>query len=128
SPALVPAVPLLAELLKRAGFSTAAFVSAAVLESSSGLDRGFDVYSDEFEKGAATAQFLNTVQKRGDRTTAEATTWLDKVAPTLGAAGRLFLWLHLYDPHDPYEPPEPYASRHRAQPYDGEVEWSDDLV
>jgi arylsulfatase A-like enzyme/Flp pilus assembly protein TadD len=128
SPALVPAVPLLAEVLKKAGFRTAAFVSSAVLESSSGLDRGFDVYSDEFEGGAADAQFLNTVQKRGDRTTAEATAWLEKSAQTLGTSGRLFLWLHLYDPHDPYEPPEPYASRYKERPYDGEVAWSDELV
>ena len=41
---------------------------------------------------------------------------------------RLFLWLHLYDPHDPYEPPEPYAARYGERPYDGEVAWSDELV
>jgi arylsulfatase A-like enzyme/Flp pilus assembly protein TadD len=125
SPAVVPAVPLLAEVLKKAGFTTGAFVSSVVLDPSSGLDRGFDTYSAEFEGGAEEAQFLNTVQKKGDRTTAEAIAWLEKSAP---ASGRLFLWLHLYDPHDPYEPPEPYASRFRDRPYDGEVAFADSLV
>jgi choline-sulfatase len=128
SPAVVPALPLLASLLKGAGFATAAFVSSVVLASQSGLDRGFDVYSDEFEGGGGEAQFLNTVQKRGDVTTHEAVAWLEKTRQGPAPATRLFLWLHLYDPHDPYEPPEPYASRYRDRPYDGEVAWSDELV
>jgi len=128
SPAVVPAVPLLAEVLKSAGFATGAFVSSAVLDSSSGLDRGFGVYSDEFEGGGAEAQFVNTVQKKGDRTTAEAVAWLEKTRASLAPSGRLFLWLHLYDPHDPYEPPEPYASRYAEHPYDGEIAWSDELL
>jgi arylsulfatase A-like enzyme/Flp pilus assembly protein TadD len=128
SPAVVPAVPLLAPVLKQAGFATAAFVSSVVLASQSGLDRGFDVYSDEFEGGAGEAQFLNTVQKRGDVTTVEAIAWLEKTRRGPAAPARLFLWLHLYDPHDPYEPPEPYASRYAGRLYDGEVAWSDELV
>ena len=131
SPAVVPSVPLVAERLKQAGFATAAFVSSVVLDSSSGLDRGFDTYSDAFEGGGGEPQFLSTVQKRGDRTTAEAVAWLDawlERTRTAAPAGRVFLWLHLYDPHDPYEPPEPHASRHEGRPYDGEVAWSDELV
>jgi choline-sulfatase len=123
SPAVVPDVPLLAETFKRAGFATAGFVSSIVLASESGLDRGFDRYSDEFQGGRGDAQFLNTVQKPGDQTLGEATSWLES-AP----GGRLFAWIHLYDPHDPYEPPEPYASRYAGRLYDGEVAWSDDLV
>lgn len=128
SPAVLPALPLLAEVLKRNGFATGAFVSSVVLSSASGLDRGFDVYSDEFEGGGGEAQFLGTVQKRGDATTAEAIAWLDKLRGEKGAARRVFLWLHLYDPHDPYEPPEPYASRFAGRPYDGEVAFADELV
>jgi choline-sulfatase len=126
SPAVVPSVPLLADVLKKAGFATGAFVSSVVLAA--GLDRGFDVYSAEFEGGAGEAQFLNTVQKRGDKTTAEAIAWLEKTRAPAATGGRIFLWLHLYDPHDPYEPPEPYASRFASRPYDGEVAWSDELV
>jgi arylsulfatase A-like enzyme/Flp pilus assembly protein TadD len=122
SPALVPQVPLLAESFRTAGFATGAFVSSVVLESQSGLDRGFEVYADRFEGTSGDAQFLNTVQKRGDATVAEALAWLR------GQAGkRVFLWLHLYEPHDPYEPPEPYASRYAGRPYDGEVAWVDEL-
>ena len=128
SPAVLPAVPLLAEVLKRAGFTTAAFVSSVVLDSSSGLNRGFDVYSDKLEDGSGEAQFLNTLQRRGDKTTAEAIAWLDRAAPALPPSGRLFLWLHLYDPHDPYEPPEPYATRFRERPYDGEIAFADEML
>lgn len=123
SPAVVPDVPLLAETFKRAGFATAGFVSSIVLASESGLDRGFDRYSDEFPGARGDAQFLNTVQKRGDKTLAEALAWLSSRRNE-----RLFEWIHLYDPHDPYEPPEPYASQYAGRPYDGEVAWTDELV
>jgi arylsulfatase A-like enzyme/Flp pilus assembly protein TadD len=123
SPPLSAGVPTLAEVLKAAGFRTAAFVSSVVLSSQSGLARGFDTYSDRFETGGDDARFLNTIQRRGDQATGEAAEWL-RAAPD----ERLFLWLHLYDPHDPYDPPEPYASRFAGRPYDGEVAWSDELV
>ncbi len=123
SPAVVPRVPLLAEVFREKGFATGAFVSSVVLESQSGLDRGFDVYADRFEGAMGDAQFLNTVQKKGEDAIEEAALWLR------GQSGRrVFLWLHLYEPHDPYEPPEPYASRYAGRPYDGEVAWTDELV
>ena len=122
SPGVVPQVPVLAELFREGGFATGAFVSSVVLDSQSGLDRGFDVYADRFDGASGDAQFLNTVQKKGEDTIGEAVAWLR------GQAGRrVFLWLHLYEPHDPYEPPEPHASRHAGRPYDGEVAWTDEL-
>lgn len=127
SPAVVPEVPLLAEVLKESGFATAAFVSSVVLDSSSGLDRGFDTYADAMEGGGGGAEFLNTLQRRGDAVTSDAIAWLEKTR-TASPDGRLFLWLHLYDPHDPYEPPPPYASRFASQPYDGEVAFADEQV
>jgi tetratricopeptide (TPR) repeat protein len=99
-------------------------VSSIVLARQSGLDRGFDLYSDRFEAGADDARFLNTLQKRGDVVLPEAITWLEQA----DRSGRLFLWLHLYDPHDPYDPPEPYAARYAGRPYDGEVAWTDELI
>jgi arylsulfatase A-like enzyme/Flp pilus assembly protein TadD len=123
SPALGSDVPVLAETLKAAGFETAAFVSSVVVSRQSGLARGFDVYSDRFQVGGDDARFLNTIQRRGDGPTDEAVAWLSGRGER-----RLFVWLHLYDPHDPYEPPEPYASRYGGRPYDGEVAWSDELV
>ena len=123
SPPLAGRVPVLAEILKQNGFKTGAFVSSIVLSKQSGLARGFDHYSDRFDVGEDDARFLNTIQKRGDATVGEATTWLGEAGPE-----RRFAWVHLYDPHDPYEPPEPYASRYAGRPYDGEVAWSDELV
>jgi arylsulfatase A-like enzyme/Tfp pilus assembly protein PilF len=118
-------VPTLAERLKSEGFATAAFVSSVVLSKQSGLGRGFDTYSDHFDLGAGDgdARPLDMIQRRGDLPTGEAIAWLETKRDS-----RKFVWLHLYDPHAPYEPPEPYASRYADRPYDGEVSWSDELV
>lgn len=124
SPPLSPQVPTLAESLQAAGFHTGAFVSSIVLSAQSGLGRGFQTYDERFEGESSDVRFLNTIQKRGDQTLDTAVRWLDDNR----GAGRLFAWIHLYDPHDPYEPPEPYASRYAGRPYDGEVAWSDELV
>ena len=123
SPPLAKNVPVLAEILQQRGFRTAGFVSSIVLSRQSGLARGFADYADRFEIGEDDARFLNTIQKRGDVTVSEATAWLARPGPE-----RRFAWVHLYDPHDPYEPPEPYASRFAGRLYDGEVAWSDELV
>jgi choline-sulfatase len=126
SRALAPEVPTLAEAFKAAGFRTSAFVSSIVLSAQSGLGRGFDEFSDRFELGADAAdeaRFLDILERRGDVATGEAVAWLGA-----HAADRTFTWVHLYDPHLPYEPPEPYASRYADRPYDGEVAWSDELV
>jgi arylsulfatase A-like enzyme/Flp pilus assembly protein TadD len=124
SPARVPDVPTLATVMKAEGFRTAAFVSSLVLASGGGLERGFDLYSDDFgsaERGED--MFMTSLQKRGDETIEEATAWLAS-----NREARLFTWIHLYDPHEPYEPPEPYRSRYSGRPYDGEVAWSDELL
>lgn len=123
SPVPIPDVPMLAEVLAEDGFATAAFVSAAVVGRESGLGRGFGLFDDNFA-GAKGTTFLGRAQRRGDQTLAEAITWLEahRHEP------RWFLWLHLYDPHDPYEAPEPWASRFPRRPYAAEVAWTDELV
>jgi arylsulfatase A-like enzyme/Tfp pilus assembly protein PilF len=123
SPADVPAVPLLAEAFKKEGFATAAFVSSIVLSPHGGLGRGFDVFSERMPSPPG-ARFINTLQRSGDETLREARGWIE----AQHGRGRLFAWIHLYDPHDPYEPPEPYASRFAGRPYDGEVAFADALV
>ena len=126
SRALAPDVPTLAEAFKAAGYETAGFVSSIVLSAQSGLGRGFDEFSDRFDLGSDArdeARFLDILERRGDVAIGEAITWLER-----HARARTFVWVHLYDPHAPYEPPEPYASRYASQPYDGEVAWTDDLV
>jgi choline-sulfatase len=123
SPADLPPGPLLAEVFKGHGFATAAFVSSMVLSPQAGLGRGFDLFDDRLAT-APGMRFINTLQRRGDLTLREATRWIE----ANHSRGRFFVWLHLYDPHDPYEPPEPYASRFRDRPYDGEVAYADGLV
>jgi len=117
-------VPTIAEILAEAGWTTAGFVSAFVLDGRWGISRGFDHYFDDFDLSDFETPNLGSVQRSGDVTIAEAVAWLD---------GRnqdqpFFLWLHLYDPHDPYEPPEPFDSMHPGRPYDGEVAYTDSLI
>jgi len=123
APALAEDVPTLATILSAAGFRTGAFVSSIVLSAQSGLNRGFGTYSARFEAGADDARFLNTIQRSGQDTVADAIAWLREKDTR-----RFAMWVHLYEPHDPYEPPEPYLSRYGGRPYDGEVAWTDELV
>ncbi len=113
----------LAERLKAAGYATGAFIGAWVLESRWGLAQGFDEYSDRFELSKYKVISLGTVQKPGDEVMDGALKWLDTVRDR-----RFFAWVHLYDPHAPYEPPEPFASRYRGQPYLGELAYTDKVV
>jgi choline-sulfatase len=111
-------LPTLADILRHNGYRTAAFVSSFVLNSMWGLNRGFEVYDDETEKGASRSPSL--LERRGDRTMDRALTWLDSHSDR-----PFFLWVHLYDPHSPYRPPEPYFSRYAGHLYDGEIAFDD---
>jgi choline-sulfatase len=116
----------LATLLRARGYRTGAFVSAFPLDSRFGLTRGFDVYDDRFPKSDATA--FRVPERRGADTVAAALRWIDGAAPAASAAPGdrpWFAWVHLYEPHFPYAPPEPYASRYRDRPYFGEVAAAD---
>jgi len=113
----------LAERLREAGFATGAFVAAWVLESKWGLAQGFDHYSDEFDLSKYKVVSLGTVQKPGDEVMDDALAWLESVRQR-----RFFAWVHLYDPHTPYEAPEPFASRYPNQPYLGEIAYTDQVV
>lgn len=106
--ALASGHPLVGERLRQAGYRTAAFVSSFVLARRFGLARGFDTYDDELPPG------------RAERSAAETT---DRVLAFLASAprDRLFLWVHYFDPHHPYAPPEPFRARYAKKPYLGEV-------
>jgi choline-sulfatase len=123
SPAQLPASPTFAEILKSAGFRTGAFVSSLVLDGRGGFRRGFDQYDDQLPK-TDSVELLSTLQRPGADTIRAAISWLEHGRQN----DRIGLWVHLYEPHDPYEPPEPYASRYRDRPYDGEVAYADALV
>ena len=91
-------------------------VSSFVLAKQSGLDRGFAHYDDVFDAGSGDAVlFVNSVQRRGDQTLEKVEQWLD-ARPADQRTTPTALWVHLYDPHDPYEPPEPYATRFADRP------------
>ena len=109
----------LATILKRQGYATAAFVSAFPLDSRFGLDRGFDLYDDRFGNADSRAPFA-IEERRGAETVAIAADWI-----AARGVGPFFCWVHLYDPHFPYTPPEPYASWFRNDPYNGEVSAAD---
>lgn len=114
---LAPDQTTLAETLHGAGFETAAFVSSTVLGSEYGLKQGFDVYSEVPRTGGAEAE------RRGDQVIDDVLGWIQ----TPGRR-RFFAWVHLFDPHTPYDPPEPYRSRYAQNPYDGEIAFVDSLI
>jgi arylsulfatase A-like enzyme/Tfp pilus assembly protein PilF len=117
-------IPTLAERLREGGWATAGFVSAFVLDGRWGIDRGFDHYFDDFDLSEFDTPSMSSVQRTGDVTVAEAVRWID------GRPGGqpFFMWLHLYDPHEPYTPPEPYKTQYSDRPYDGEVAFTDSLI
>jgi arylsulfatase A-like enzyme/tetratricopeptide (TPR) repeat protein len=108
----------MATRLKRAGFSTGAFVGAFPLEQRFGLNVGFDVYDDHFGQGGAL-QVFSEPERRADAVVKVATEWIDH------QSGRWFAWVHVYDPHAPYSPPPEWQARYPNNPYAGEVAWTD---
>jgi choline-sulfatase len=118
---LAPEIPTVAERFQAAGHRTGAFVSAFVLDRRFGLARGFGTYHDRVPPGRAADQGDPSHRAvRAEETVGRAMEWLSE-AP----AQPFFLWVHLFDPHHPYEPPEPFASRFRDDPYDGEIAYMD---
>jgi arylsulfatase A-like enzyme/Flp pilus assembly protein TadD len=119
---LAPSIPTLGTWLRRAGYATGAFVGAFPLDARFGLGRGFDRYDDAFPHGSNPDQY-RFAERRGDQVVRPALAWWRSKR-----AGRRFLWVHLYDPHAPYEPPEPFATRFRDHPYLGEVSAADSFL
>ncbi|MGH9669096.1 MAG: sulfatase-like hydrolase/transferase [Terriglobales bacterium] len=114
-----------AELLKSRGYHTAAFIGAVILDSTGlapGLDRGFDFY-DNFPASAPASSRWGRVERRGGDVVRRAQRWL-----SAHRAGPRFVWVHLYDPHDPYEPPPPFDTQYRGRLYDGEIAYADSAL
>jgi len=116
-------IPTLAEILRRNGYHTAAFVSSFVLNSMWGLDRGFELYDDQVELTTAQKRDLFLVERRGDQTVDRLLDWLNH-----NAGKQFFAWLHLYDAHSPYYSPEPFRGRYAGRPYDGAIAFDDEQV
>ena len=115
----------LAEVLKEAGYKTGAFVGAYVLSAKFGLNQGFDVYDDDFGKrqnGGGIVN-LNHLERPAAEVISRAVQWIGGQRN-----GPFFAWIHLYDPHDPYDPPAPFNTRFAGRLYDGEVTYVDQEV
>ncbi len=113
-----------ASLLKKKGYQTAAFIGAVILDSSTlapGLDQGFDFY-DNFPAKTESKERFGRVERRGMDVVQHAESWLTK-----HRTGPRFVWVHLFDPHDPYEPPAPYSQKYK-DPYAGEIAYADSAL
>jgi choline-sulfatase len=117
--------PTLAESLRNTGYKTAAFIGSVVLDSTEfapGLDRGFDFY-DNFPHPARTKSRWGRLERRGMDVAQRAEVWLN-----MHPEGPRFVWIHLYDPHDPYDPPPPYSLAYKDRLYDGEIAYADSAL
>ena len=111
----------LATVLQAAGYRTGAFIGGFVLDHRFGLARGFDTYDDEIPRAAAGADI--EAERSGAEVTDRALRWLQRAD-----SRPFFLWVHLYDAHAPYNPPEPWRGRHASSLYDGEIAFVDSQV
>ncbi len=107
----------LAEHLKSNGYSTGAFVGAYALDTRFGLSQGFDFYDDEYSRIHSVN--LSSLERKAESVIEAALEWL-KVRRS-----PWFLWVHCWDPHTPYDPPEPFKTQYRDHLYEGEVAYVD---
>jgi arylsulfatase A-like enzyme/predicted Zn-dependent protease len=118
---IVPSgIETLAKVFKARGYATGAFVAAYVLDSKWGLNLGFDTYYDRFDLSRFETISLGEVQRPGNEVIDQVLPWLEK-----NKGGKSFTWVHLYDPHTPYEPPPPYDKLYPDHPYLGEIAFTD---
>jgi arylsulfatase A-like enzyme/Tfp pilus assembly protein PilF len=127
-----PGVPLPSDLpyapaiLRKFGYHTAAFVGAFIVDpkgSAPGFDRGFQKYDAGFHLKSGDEDRYQSVERRGEVVVEHALAWIRR-----NSGAPFFVWIHLYDPHAPYDPPEPFATRFRSAPYDGEIAYVDSVV
>ena len=113
----------LAKILQEQGWDTAAFVSSAVLKKVVGFNNGFAVYDDEMPRQGSKEEFGEDAERPGGETVDRALRWLN------AQSGKpYFLWVHLYDPHLPYNPPSPFKEEYKGRPYDGAIAYADEQV
>ncbi len=115
-----PALQTMAEQYKAKGYGTAAFVAAYVLDSRWGLNQGFDTYFDNFDLSRFERVSLGSIQRPANEVLDQALGWLAE-----NKDRKFFTWIHLYDPHTPYEPPPPYDQEYPERPYLGEIAFAD---
>jgi arylsulfatase A-like enzyme/Tfp pilus assembly protein PilF len=111
----------LAERLKASGYATHAVVSSFVLDSQFGLDQGFDTYDDDMSGGPQQKMFMFR-EIRGNQTANKAIAWLKSKRPENKP---FFLWVHFFDAHADYEPPDEIAQRFPGERYQAEIAYAD---
>jgi arylsulfatase A-like enzyme/cytochrome c-type biogenesis protein CcmH/NrfG len=117
---LAPSTTTLATILQQQGWDTAAFISSAVLKKLFGLNQGFAVYDDQMPKPGKGHEFAEDAERRAGDTVDRSVRWLE------GQSRKpYFLWVHVYDPHAPYNPPAPFSQKYKGSPYDGEIAYAD---
>jgi arylsulfatase A-like enzyme/Flp pilus assembly protein TadD len=124
---LPPSVPFLPDILHAQGYHAGAFVGSIILDPkngfASGFERGFDVYNAGFHRQKTGERREASMQRRGEVTLGYVLEWLGQQK-----GGPFFLWFHLWDAHDPYNPPEPFRSRFPKAPYNGGIAYVDSIV
>ena len=124
---LPPSVPFLPDILHSQGYRTGAFVSSIILDPkngfASGFERGFDRYDANFHRQKTGEKREASMQHRGEITLTHTLEWLGQ-----GKGAPFFLWFHLWDAHDPYNPPEPYRTRYAGSPYNACIAYVDSTV
>jgi arylsulfatase A-like enzyme/tetratricopeptide (TPR) repeat protein len=115
-------VTTLAERLKEKGYRTGAVISAYVLDSRFGLDQGFDLYHDDLTKGMQYSPHMFR-ERAAELTNEPAVAWLRE-----NAKQPFFLWVHYFDPHAVYMPPEPFRTDYAHDLYDGEIAYVDSQI
>lgn len=115
---LQPGATTIATVLKRAGYATGAFVGAFPLDARWGLNQGFDEYDDRHGSTDRLGEF-RMPERRADQVVEAATRWIRR------QQGKWFAWVHVYDPHAPYQAPAPFDEQYADNPYAGEVAYTD---
>ena len=116
-------IDTLAEFLQRRGFTTAAFVSSFTLDSRFGLDQGFVLYNDNLPVKNGQVKTYNS-ERTADLVFADFAAWFENYF-RLNKNKKFFAWVHFFDPHMPYSPPEPFKTQFQQNPYDGEIAYMD---
>jgi len=120
-------LPYMPAILKEHGYATGAFVGSIALEPTwgvPGFERGYDTYDAGYSwKGYTPQNRYQTVERRAGDVVDRALSWLDKPRQ-----GPFFVWVHVFDPHSPYDPPEPYKTRYAKALYDGEIAYVDSAL
>lgn len=124
----IPAsLPVISELFKKQGYKTAAFVGSIILDPhgamAPGFDRGFDTYVAGYRRRNSGDDRYKTMEHRAEETITRALAWLGN-----NSSGPVFLWIHIWDPHEPYEAPPAFARRFPGAPYDAEIAYSDAML